>query len=58
MFERHRNDRCAELVRFRQDFTARIADEPGAVTICVEPIDFEAGAIFLSAPTAAALEMK
>src|SRR5438477_2961700 len=58
MLERHRNDRRAELSRLGHHFTAGIADEPGAVTTRIEPIDFETGAIFLSAPTAAALEMK
>ena len=58
MFERHRNNRCAELARFGHYFARRVANEPGAMAVCVQPIDFQTGAVFLSAPTATALEMK
>ena len=58
MVERHRNDWRAELARFAEHFTFRIANEPGAVPVRVQPIDFETGPILLSAPTATALEVK
>ena len=58
MFERHRDNRSAELARFGHYFARRIANQPGAMAVCVEPIDFETGAILLSAPTTATLEMK
>ena len=55
MLERHRNDRSPELAGFGHYFACRIADEPGAVAVGIQPIDFETGAILLSAPTAATL---
>ena len=58
MLERHRNYRRAELARFGEHFAGGVADQPGAVAVCIQPIDFETGAIFLSAPTATALEME
>jgi hypothetical protein len=36
----------------------RIANEPGTVAMRIEPVDFQTGAIFLSAPVATALEIK
>ena len=35
--------------------TVGIADQPCLMTVCVEPIDLEARAVFLAAPAAAAL---
>ena len=58
MLERHRNSWRTELARFCENFAGRVADQPGAMAIGVQPIDFETGAILLSAPTAAALKMK
>ena len=58
MLERHRDYRCAELARFDHHLAGRIANEPCAMAVRVEPVDFETGAILLSAPTAAAFEMK
>ena len=58
MLQRHRDDWSSELSRLGHYFACRIANQPGPVTVGVKPIDFETGAIFLSAPTAAALEMK
>ena len=58
MFERHRNYRSAQLARFDHHLAGRVANEPGAMTICIQPIDLETGAILLSAPTATALKMK
>jgi len=58
MLEGHRNYRSAQLACLGEHFTGGVADEPGAVAVCIQPIDFKTGAIFLSAPTATALEMK
>jgi len=58
MLERHWNHRDVQLARFRVDLAGWIANEPGAVAICIQPIDFKAGAILLSAPTATAFKMK
>ena len=58
MSQTHRDHRRPEFARFREHFACRVADQPSAVTVRVEPIDFQTGAIFLSAPTAAAFEME
>jgi hypothetical protein len=58
MSQIHRHHRRAKLARFGHHFARRVANQPGAMAIRVEPIDFETSAIFLSAPTATAFEMK
>src|SRR5438067_937300 len=57
MLERHWNYRSAQLACLGEHFTGRVANEPGAMAVCVQPIDFKTGAIFLSGPTATAPEV-
>jgi hypothetical protein len=42
--------------RLYEYLAARIAAEPGLVSMGVQPIDFQAGAVLLPAPAAAALQ--
>jgi hypothetical protein len=58
MLEGHRNHRRPELARFDHYFARRIANQPGPMAVRIEPINFQTSTILLSAPTAAALEMK
>ena len=58
VLERHGNDWRAEFARFGENLAGRVANEPGAMAVGVEPIDFKTSAILLSAPTAATLKMK
>src|ERR1041384_7332935 len=48
----------AELARLGEDFRLRIADQPCLMTVRVQPIDLEAGPIFLAAPAATAFDVK
>ncbi len=40
------------------DLTVWVTDKPRLMTVCVEPVNFETGAVFLAAPTAAALHIE
>src|SRR5438477_8839152 len=54
----HGTNASAKFFCFRENFAFGIADEPGLMAVRVQPVDFEAGPIFLPAPTAATFEVK
>ena len=58
MLERHRDKASTELGGFELDLTAWIASQPCLVSVSIQPVDLEAGAILLAAPAAAALYVK
>src|SRR5207245_1265964 len=52
-------DRKSEVFAgFGENFAFPVAYEPGLMSALIEPVDLEAGAVFLSAPTATALYKK
>ena len=58
MPERHRDKASTELGCFELDLTAWIADQPCLMSVRIQPVDLEAGAILLAAPAATALYVK
>ena len=48
----------ADFTRLGENFTRGMATEPRIVAMSVQPIYFETGAIFLSAPASAAFQKK
>jgi hypothetical protein len=56
--QRKRHKTSSDLARFCENLSPWVAPKPCLVAVLVEPIYFQAGAIFLSAPAAAALEKK
>lgn len=53
--QRHRADACAKFGGLEENFAFPVAHQPRLMSALIEPIDLEAGAIFLPAPAATAL---
>ncbi len=56
--QRKRNKAGADFTRLGENFTRGMATEPRIVAMSVQPIYFETGPIFLSAPAPAAFQKK